>query len=434
MIGKADPSAKDVAKEAYAFGYAMVENYRTLYAQAVDAKDPRYVGGFGVYRHYPDPATPANTDIVTPNNDTPYSWLWLDLRAEPHVVSVPAIDRYYILPFHDLYTLYAGYVGAVTTGPGPGDYLVAGPSWNGDPPQGITGVIRSATDIVGSLTRTALMADGVESMKAIQDAYAVTPLSKFADGEEPAPAPAVDWPVWDEHAHTRTLAFYDLLDFLLQFAPPLAEDEAVRERMASVGLDGSGSFSTRALDGAEREAFEAGLAEGIAELAAAADRTSSSIGLFGSHAEMAHKYENRNLGAMKGLYGLPPSEAWYSGWLRDSDGNPPVGTKAYTVTFTPDALPKARFFWSATMYRLPERLLAANPIDRYSIGDRTPGISYGDDGSLTLHISHDEPSEPDARANWLPAPDGPFTVIVRAYGGDEAIATGKYALPPLDAA
>lgn len=84
-----------IANEAYRFGYAIVENYRTLYLQAVDTEDPRYIGGFGQYRHYSEPATPANTDIVTPNNDTPYSWMWLDLRAEPWVVTVPAIERYH---------------------------------------------------------------------------------------------------------------------------------------------------------------------------------------------------------------------------------------------------------------------------------------------------------------------------------------------------
>jgi hypothetical protein len=131
---------RSIARDAYTFGYAMVENYRTLYEQAVDSADPRYTGGFGGFRHYSEPFTPDNTDIVTPNNDTPYSWGWFDLRAEPLVVTVPAIDRFYILPFHDLYTVYAGYVSAATTGTGPGRYLLAGPSWTGGTPEGLDGV------------------------------------------------------------------------------------------------------------------------------------------------------------------------------------------------------------------------------------------------------------------------------------------------------
>ncbi|MER5836693.1 DUF1254 domain-containing protein [Rhodococcus qingshengii] len=402
----------------------MVENYRTMYAQAIDASDPRYIGGFGIYRHYPEPARPENTDIVTPNNDTPYSWLWLDLRAEPYVVGVPAIDRYYILPFHDLYTIYAGFVGAVTTGTGAGSYLLAGPTWNGDVPAGIDGVIRSATDFVGSLTRTALMPDGIEAMEKIQAAYDVRPLSAFAATEKPQQPPAPQWPVWDEQKFTTTVAFYELIDFLLQYAPPLEEDVDIRARISTIGLRGQGKFRTEDLDATERAQFENGLADGRAEIEVQEGHTSSSIGIFGTHEQMAGKYSHRNIGAAKGIYGLPPSEAWYAGWLNDTDGDVPVGTKSFTVTFAADALPKVKFFWSATMYRLPERLLVANPIDRYSIGDRTPDIVYNDDGSLTLHISHDEPREPAARANWLPAPEGPFTVVVRAYGGEADIVDG----------
>lgn len=127
-----DPATiRATAAEAWVRGYPILQNYRTMYAQAVDDADPKYVGGFGVFRHYSQPFTPANTDVVTPNNDTPYSWAWLDLRAEPWVLSVPAEERYYVLPLHELDTVYAGFVGARATGPEPGDHLVAGPGWQG---------------------------------------------------------------------------------------------------------------------------------------------------------------------------------------------------------------------------------------------------------------------------------------------------------------
>ena len=413
-----------IAAEAYRFGYAFVENYRTLYAQALDADDPRYTGGFGHYRHYSTPARPENTDIVTPNNDTPYSWGWFDLRAEPWVVSVPAIDRYYILPFHQLDTVYAGYVGAVRTGTGAGSYLLAGPGWDGVVPDGIAAVVRSTTDVVGCLGRTALVDDDVDGLRAIQRSYEVEPLSLFSGLPVPEPAPALDWPVWDEREHTRGTGFFRLLDFLLQLAPVTDDDRSVRGQIAEIGLTGAGTF-----DPAGREAdLLAGLEDGAAELAGLAERTATSFGLFGTRQEMAGRYDARNLGAMKGIYGLPTSEAWYGGWLVDSDGEPPVGAHAYTVTFGPDELPDVRFFWSATMYRLPERLLVANPIGRYSIGDRTPGVVRGADGSLTLLVQHDPP--PDT-ANWLPAPEGPFTAIVRGYGGGPSMQDGTYRLPPL---
>lgn len=420
---------RSIARDGYTFGYAMIENYRTLYEQAVDAEDPRFTGGFGWYRHYSEPFTPANTDIVTPNNDTPYSWGWFDLRAEPWVIEVPAIERFYILPFHDLYTVYAGYVSAATTGTGPGTYLLAGPSWTGGTPDGFDGVINASTDFVGCLGRTAFTDGDLDELRRIQQSYTAVPLSEHQGAPAPAAEPVV-WPTWDEAAATD-IRFYDYLDHLLQFAPPLPEDQDIRDRLTSAGVDGRGTFRTSELDADHRRAFEQGLSDGIAHLEDVAARTASSTGLFGTRDEMAGAYDNRNVGAKKGLYGLPPAIAWYGGWLVDSAGHHITGTTDHTITFTADQLPKARFFWSATLYTLPERLLSANEIDRYSIGDRTPGIHYDDDGSLTLYVQHERPADPKHAANWLPAPTGPFTVIIRAYGGDSSIAQGNYHLPPI---
>lgn len=107
------------------------------------------------------------------------------------------------------------------------------------------------------------------------------------------------------------------------------------------------------------------------------------------------------------------SIACYGGWLVNSRGKRIPGSIDYTITFTADRLPQARFLWSATLYTLPERLLSANEIDRYSISDRAPGLVWGDDGSLTLYVQHHKPLDPRKAANWLSSPDGPFTVIIR---------------------
>lgn len=420
---------RSIARDAYTFGYAMIENYRTLHEQAVDSSDPRYTGGFGRFRHYSEPFTPDNTDIVTPNNDTPYSWGWFDLRAEPMVITVPAIDRFYILPFHDLYTVYAGYVSAATTGTGPGRYLLAGPSWTGGTPDGFDGVITASTDFVGCLGRTAFTDGDLDALRRIQQSYSVTPLHEVDSSAAPDVHP-VSWPAWDEAAATD-VRFFDIVDFLLRFAPALDEDREVRDRMASIGLDGTGRFHSASLDAAEREALQQGLDDGIAHLDEVAASTASSTGLFGTREEMAGAYDNRNVGAKKGLYGLPPAIAWYGGWLVDSEGNRITGQTDYTITFTADELPKTRFFWSATLYTLSQRLLSANEIDRYSIGDRTEGIRFDDDGTITLYVQHRRPDSEAEAANWLPSPEGPFTVIIRAYGGDTAIAEGTYRLPAI---
>ncbi len=126
-------------------------------------------------------------------------------------------------------------------------------------------------------------------------------------------------------------------------------------------------------------------------------------------------------------------QAWYAGWLSDDQGNrpPDAAARDYVIHFPPGKLPPARFFWSATMYRLPERLLVDNPADRYSIGDRTPGLVHDADGGLTLYLQQTRPQDPDRAANWLPAPPGPFTVAIRVYGPDPAVLDGTWSMPDL---
>ena len=122
-----DKEAQQIAREAYIYSYAMMESYQTWRTQTLDKTANGYVGGFNVYRHYSEPFTPDNKDIVTPNNDTPYSWAWLDLRAEPMVVSVPAVpkDRYYVMQWIDLFTQNFAYIGVRSTGFGAGSYMIS---------------------------------------------------------------------------------------------------------------------------------------------------------------------------------------------------------------------------------------------------------------------------------------------------------------------
>ncbi|KQX09774.1 hypothetical protein ASC82_28380 [Streptomyces sp. Root431] len=425
--------ARRTAADAWIWGYPLLENYRTMYAQAIDADDPRYVGGFGRFRHYAEPFTAANTDVVTPNNDTPYSWAWLDLRAEPFVVSVPEIDRYYVLPFHDLDTSYVGYVGARTTGREAGDHLLAGPGWTGTVPEGITGVLRADTFLVGILGRTYLSGpEDVPALRAIQERYVLRPLSTYEDTAAPHPVDEPVWPVWREE-DLGNVEFFTLLDFLLRFFPVLEEDRELRERLAALGVSGSGEFEPSALAPGIRTAVEQGIADARARLEDAERDAIDSRRWFGTRAEHGTDYLTRAIGVDKGLYGLPAAEAWYAGWAQDDRGNRPPNAAhhAYTVRFAPGRLPPARFFWSATMYRLPERLLVDNEIDRYSIGDRTPGLVHDDDGGLTLYVQKDRPADPKQAANWLPAPDGPFTVAIRVYGPDPSVLDGGWRLPPL---
>src|SRR6266404_1828863 len=136
--------ARAIAKDAFIYAYPMLFNYKTMYQQAIDPKSKSYVGGFGRFRNYSHPYGPDNKEIVTPNNDTPYSWAWLDLRREPWVLTVPEVpdSRYYVFQWIDLFTYNFAYVGSRTTGNGAGHYLLAGPGWKGETPKGVDKVLR----------------------------------------------------------------------------------------------------------------------------------------------------------------------------------------------------------------------------------------------------------------------------------------------------
>jgi hypothetical protein len=402
----------------------MMESYQTWRKQAVDKNAPEYVGGFNKFRHYSQTFTPDNKDIVTPNNDTPYSWAWLDLRAEPIVVSVPAVpkDRYYVMQWIDLFTQNFAYIGVRSTGFGAGSYMIAGPKWKGERPQGIKQVFRAETEIVGTLTRTSLSGpEDVAAVKALQAQYELMPLSRFQRTRIPPPAPPISFPPYDP-AKARSADFIGYLNFLLQFAePPAASEVALRERFEKIGIVPGQPWEPSKVDPQILASINDGVKDGQTAIDALAAKTFDTNGLFGSRKQLKGNYLNRAVAAMKGLYGNSIDEAWYGGYLCD-------GTRPAVIHFTKANLPPAKFFWSMTMYTLPDRLLYANPIKRYSIGDRTKGLLYGPDGSLDIYVSNASPG-PERESNWLPAPAGKCSLVARVYGPSKAATTGKWKLP-----
>ncbi|MFJ8626635.1 DUF1254 domain-containing protein [Kitasatospora sp. NPDC093550] len=442
-----DPATvRATAAEAWIRAQPMLRNYRSLYAQALDDADPSYLGGFGRFRHHPRPPTsadpPSGAGRGAEPGDTAYSRAWLDLRAEPWVVSVPAEDRYHVLPLHELDTVYAGFLGSRTTGPDAGDHLVAGPDWHGGPPPGIRSVIRTATRLVGIVGRTRLTGNTpaeVAEAAAVQQRYRLRPLHEYAGTPAPPPAPEPVWPVWREEVPDG-LEFLAFLDFLLGFFPlagpvplPPAETD-LRGRLTDLGIDGRGEFEPAALPLELRAEIADGIADGRARLDRAIAELRDRAGLFGTREQLGADFLRQAVGAATELHGLPAEEVWSGSWEADGAGRRPphAGDRDHVIRFAPDALPPARFGWSATLYELPERRLVDNTLNRHAIGDRTPGLVSDPDGGLTLHIRHKRPADADHSANWLPAPDGPFTVVLRLYGPDRVVLDGRWHLPPLD--
>jgi hypothetical protein len=416
--------ARAIAKEAYVYGFPMVDDYRVMYSYFVNKEDPEYKGDWNQIHNTPRVYTPEDTTIQTPNSDTPYSTVGADLRAEPLVLTVPPVeqDRYYSLQFVDGYTYNIDYVGSRTTGNGGGKYLLAGPNWKGAPPEGIDKVIRSDTDLALVLYRTQLMGPSdLDTVKKIQDGYQVTPLSAYLNQPAPPPAPAIDFvpPLTPDQQKTSP-QFFDIMNFVLRFAPVLPAEQAMRDRFATIGIGPEGSFEADKLSPEMRQAIEGGMADAWAEFnALKKDKIDTgqvgAADLFGTADYLAGNYLYRMAGAVLGIYGNSKDEAIYPGTSSDSTGQPLTGANTYTYRFDKDKLPPVNAFWSLTMYELPKSLLVANPMNRYLINSPMLSSLIKDpDGGITLYLQNQSPGA-DKEANWLPAPKGPFQVILRLY-------------------
>jgi hypothetical protein len=432
MSGLTPTEAKTIAGEAWAYALAPVILYETMYAQAINAGSPGYVGGFNVFRHYDRLFTPANTDVRTPNNDTPYSWAWLDLRAEPMILSVPAVpDRYYVNQWVDLYTHNFAYTGTRATGREAGNYLFAGPGWQGEVPAGIDGVFRAETEIIMTLTRTGVDGEAdIPAMKAVQAGFRLTPMSGFVGTPAPPAAAALDWPVWDKAA-AQGLGFITYLNALLRFMPAAPSEAAMMARFARIGIGAGLPFDAATLATDIRDAILTGIRETAEAFQARAAKETDSKKFFGNREQLGANYiYHRNVGAAIGVLGNTKEEAVYATQQTEPDGTPLDGMSKWSLRFAPDALPPVDYFWSITMYALPDRSLVPNAINRYSLGDRTPGLKPDADGGLTIWFQHDTPGS-ERESNWLPTPPGPFFFVARLYGPKAEALDGRWTLPPL---
>jgi hypothetical protein len=440
--------AQATAREAYVWGFPMVMNFKTLYNYVIDTSNPEYKGPFNEVSCVARLFTPQDKAVVTPNADTPYCMFWLDLRAEPQVLSVPEMEpeRFYHFQLVDLYTHNFAYVGTLTTGNGAGSFLIAGPDWHGDTPEGIEKVLSSETEMVFVVTRTQLFgSDDLERVKEIQAVYELQPLSSFV-GIEPPPAPPMPgFPVWQEGAQfdERFFASLDFMMTLLEEPAPGRED--LWQRLARLGI-GAGDFDFAVLPSETQEAMKAGREAGFADIETFVAEHSADPLISGKllgtrrflEQSAAANFQSddidilRSVAAHMGLYGNSAAEAIYPTFLADADGNPLDGsTHSYTMTFAESQQPPVQAFWSVTMYDGTTQLFIDNPIDRYLLNSTMmDDFRFNDDGSLTLLVQRDSPGA-DMDSNWLPAPDGPFYLVMRLYGPEAEALEGTWTPPPV---
>ena len=439
QAGVGPEEARAIAKDAYVYGFPMVDNYRIQHAYFVDAKNPEFKAPWNQLTNIPRVYTPADTAIQTPNSDTPYSMIGMDLRAEPIVLTVPKIekDRYFSIQLIDAYTFNFDYAGSRTTGNDGGSFLVAGPGWKGETPAGVKKVFRSETDFIIAAYRTQLFnPDDLDNVKKVQAGYKAEPLSAFLSRPAPAPAPAINFvkPLKADDER-KSPEFFNILNFVLQFCPINPSETDLMARFARIGIGAGKTFDVSTMPPNTKTAIEQGMADAwvdLEDLKKQVDAGKVTSGdLFGTREYLKNNYLYRMAAAVLGIYGNSKQEAMYPVYAIDAGGQKLDGSNRYIVRLTPDQLPPVHAFWSLTMYDLPASLLVANPINRYLINSpMLPHLVKDADGGLTLHVQNESPGK-DKEPNWLPAPKGPFFIAMRLYWPKEAALDGAWKAPPM---
>jgi hypothetical protein len=415
--------AKDIAEEGFIYGLPLVMNYAVMQEFAVNKNSGQFKAPFNEINNQHRVSTPEDTAVITPNSDTPYSMLWLDLRAEPMVISVPMIekDRYYSVQLIDGNTYNYGYIGTRATGTEAGDYLVVGPDWKDRTPTGIKKVFQSTTPFTLALFRTQLFSPGdMSNVEKVQAGYKAQPLSAFLKQPAPPAAPKIDF----VPATTAGIKdnFFQYLDAALQYVPETQKDKAIRAKLARIGIGPGKTFEFKDLSLEHKAAILVAMKQGDDKvdkwLASGMKNINGwNVGaFFGDEAFYNGNWLMRAGAAKGGLYGNDAAEAMYPYTRTDATGEPLDGSKhKYTITFAPGQLPPVNAFWSVTMYDGKSQFLVKNPINRYLINSPMLSSMKKDaDGSLTLYIQKDSPGA-DKEANWLPAPDDKIYLVLRLY-------------------
>lgn len=425
---------RDAAK-AYVFSYPAVLMELTEKAMLRDNMDN--ANRFTHARTFPDHNF---RNVVRPNNDTLYSIAWLDLDKQPVVLTVPDThERYYVMPLMDAWTNVFATIGKRTTGTQAGSYLITGPNWRGQAPEGMP-VYPSPTPMVWVIGR--IQTNGKADVKnaiALQDQFNIVPLDKWQRGDRTNTS--VDFvrtsasdktdPAAEIDAMSG-VAFFDKLSDILTRQPMVPNDPKMRSQLKTLGVNDNTNSLAPQPNFLKRFAINLGkdLAhKKIKQYEHKRDNLENGwavnrngIGNYGDN------YGIRAVVALIGLGALPPAEASYPNTVVDSQLRELNGKHSYQLHFAPQQIPPVDAFWSLTMYD-NDGFLVDNPIARYTIGDRDP-LNYNVDGSLDITISHQRPS--DSEANWLPAPTGNFALTMRLYQPKTSFLNGSWVLPGIE--
>lgn len=433
---------RTVAQMAYVWGWPMVNmiNRRNKITQA---PHPGLLGGVlpvaprGQIGMLHDYIAPSETFVTCPNQDVVYGLGFFSLDEEPVVIQVPDFgDRFWVYALYDARTNQFGELGK-PYGSKPGFYLLAGPGWKGETPAGITAVVRSQTTLANAIPRV-FQDDTDEDRKAIQavlNQIVAYPLSQF-DGKSktiewakapiiPAPGPASD----GETKWVIPEKFFDKDQFgaVLEIVPPLPGEEAMYAQFRALmdAADKDPAIKQQLVKiGVETEQnvikpFFLWKHNGKP----AGNQWNRSV----SNAQTGLDYFNRTGTAKSNMFDNRPTETQYFYTDLDGDGQQLSGASNYSVTFAAGQEPPVQGFWSLTLYN-DKHLFHPNSLNRYSLGTKNKTLARNPDGSLTIYVGAKSPGE-DKASNWLPAPNGTFSLYIRAYWGKEGITGGSWQPP-----
>lgn len=382
--------------------------------------------------------TAGKSRVVMPNNDTLYVNAWIDLSAGPVVIRLPDTgDRYYVLGMLDYYTNPFAHVGTRTTGNGAGSVLLSGPGWHGEVPaehQPEGRHLRSATNWVWIIGR--LLVDGpddVAAVNALQDQFQLQTLEDWRAGCD-SPPQRFD-SRFQPRAPLTAERFKTMVNDALRMCPPAERHAALVAQFAPLGI---GPQASIAVTEDARAALERACIRAQALLESPQPLVFGAAGNATQHGWRQPIALGQSFGddlllrafvACQSIGALETREAAYPRCDTDAEGEWLSGEHGYAIRFGPDQLPPVDAFWSITLYSASDCFLVPNAIDRFAIGDRTPGLVPDPDGGLTITIAHAAPLDTAQRANWLPAPADRFFLCLRAYLPRAEMLDGRYELP-----
>lgn len=418
-----DQEAAEIGIEAYVYGYPLITmdlTRRVMTNVAAPQGTHAPEGQFLLMRHYPDAAF---KDVTAPNADTLYSTAWLDLAKEPYVLSLPEMNgRYFLMPMLSGWTDVFQVPGKRTTGTHAQTYAITGPNWKGPLPNGVQ-ELKSPTSMVWILGRTYCTGtpEDYRACHAIMDQYQLVPLSAYGKSQTRPMGkvdPSIDMKtaVREQVHQLDAVTYFTRLAKLMKENPPAKEDAPLIAKLARIGLVPGQDFDASQLPKAVVKQIPAAAQQKIMGHFQSAGAKingwtfTTNAGVYGTD------YLQRALITAIGLGANRPQDAVYPTSEDDADGQPYSGANRYVVHFPKGQTPPADAFWSITMYN-KDYFFVDNPLNKYTVSPRD-NLKYNADGSLDLYIQHASPGQ-NREANWLPAPDGKFVLMMRLYWPSE---------------